>query len=72
VTVSHRSLSRRCAINFVNGKSYTLAARRSENSRDLSTSRCSSWSSNARFTAEFRAARQRHATPLTMSPQPAR
>jgi hypothetical protein len=77
VTVRHRRLSTgSCGINFKDGESYTLAARRSDNSRHLSTSRCSAWMSNTRFTTkivtELRAARQPHATPPAISPPPAR
>lgn len=65
VTVLHRRRSTgSCGVKFTRGESYTLAARFSENSRQLSTSRCSTWMFNTKFkfstkfAAELRAARR--------------
>jgi hypothetical protein len=77
VTVLHRSQSSTsCGVKFARGESYTLAARRSENSRLLSTSLCSTWMFNTKFkfstiiVSELRAARQHQETPRAISPPP--
>ncbi|MCF8477524.1 MAG: hypothetical protein K9G60_10880 [Pseudolabrys sp.] len=78
VTVLHRNRSTgSCGVKFARGESYTLAARRSENSQHLSTSLCSTWMFNTKFKfsmkiiAELRAARQNLEPPHVISPPPA-